>query len=88
MLTLEDKLILLIEECGEVIQAATKCLRFGWDTDYPDYGVHNKVLAHEVGDMLAILDTLDLDQRYVEIARSEKIVKAERAKRLSNRKGP
>jgi hypothetical protein len=33
-LTRNDLLILLIEECSEVIQAATKCQRFGFESDH------------------------------------------------------
>ena len=52
MLTRDEKLILLIEECGDVIQAATKILRFGWDRSQPNYGVNHEVLSVEIGDML------------------------------------
>lgn len=62
VLTRDELLVLLIEECGEVIQAATKCLRFGWDVDHQiGYGYNNEVLAKEVGELTAVRDALGLD---------------------------
>ncbi len=61
-LTREELLILLIEECGEVIQAATKCLRFGFDVDHDvGYGNNRAVLSREVGDLEAIILELPLN---------------------------
>lgn len=82
MLTRDEKLILLIEECGEVIQAATKCLRFGWDRDQPDYGVNHEVLAGEVGDLLGVIDDLRLREDIISRYRELKMAKAGRAKKL------
>lgn len=80
-LTQDDLLILLIEECGEVIQAATKCLRFGFDVDHGvDYGNNKLVLSREAGDLLAILDALPLDQVNVQVTKNSKIARAEQAK--------
>jgi NTP pyrophosphatase (non-canonical NTP hydrolase) len=78
----EELLIILIEECGEVIQAATKCLRFGYDRSEPEYGVNSQVLAAEVGDVFGIVDALHLDESYVETNRMSKLARAERAKRI------
>ena len=78
-MTREQILVLLIEECSEVIQAATKCLRFGWDRDFPDYGVNHEVLAKELGDLLGAADALDLRQDLVTTFRKMKMSKAERA---------
>lgn len=61
-LTRDELLILLIEECSEVIHAATKCLRFGWDSDHSvGYGQNNLILAKEMGEVDAIRDALGLD---------------------------
>lgn len=79
-LTNDEKLVLLIEECGEVIQAATKCLRFGYERDWPDYGRNDKVLAKEIGDLLGVIDALPLDKELIRIFREMKIAKAQRAK--------
>lgn len=82
MLTREEKLVLLVEECGEVIQAATKCLRFGWDRDFPEYGVNHEVLAREVGDLMAVLRSLPLNGDLVDAHEQAKMAKAERAKEM------
>jgi NTP pyrophosphatase (non-canonical NTP hydrolase) len=61
-LTRDDLLVLLIEECGEVIQAATKCLRFGYDVDHgTGYGNNRDALAKELGELTAVRDELDID---------------------------
>lgn len=79
-MTRDECLILLIEECGEVIQAATKCLRFGWDRNQPDYGVNHEVLAKEVGDLFGVADALLLRPEIVDMFRGMKMRKAERIK--------
>lgn len=81
MLSREEKLVLLVEECGEVIQAATKCLRFGFSRDWPGYGVNHEVLAREVGDLLGIVDSLELDRSCIGVARASKMHRAEHWKR-------
>lgn len=81
-LTRDDLLILLIEECSEVIQAATKCQRFGWDREYLDYGVNHKVLASEVGDLLAVIDGLHLHSDSLNRSKEAKIEKAVKSKAL------
>lgn len=81
ILTRDELLILLVEECGEVIQAATKCLRFGWDRNQPDYGVNHAVLAKEVGDLCGVIDALPLDVSIIHLFQDMKIAKAERVKR-------
>lgn len=73
-LSREELLILLIEECGEVIQAATKCLRFGWDRVGPDgYGRNDLRLAEEVGDLRAIAAALPLSEAAMAAAMGSKI---------------
>lgn len=79
-LTRDELLILLMEECGEVIQAAAKCLRFGWDRNWHDYGVNHEVLANEIGDVLAIIQALPLNGDAIEQTRKDKIRKAETVK--------
>ena len=80
-LTREDLLILLIEECGEVIQAATKCLRFGYDVDHDiGYGRNSDKLSEECGDLQAVMDELPLNTALKEQSQYYKIAKAERAK--------
>lgn len=61
-LTREELLVLLIEECSEVIQAATKCLRFGYDVDHgTGYGNNREALAKEMGELTAVRDELEID---------------------------
>lgn len=79
-MTRDECLILLIEECGEVIQAATKCLRFGWDRNQPDYGINHEVLAKEVGDLFGAADALPLRPAIVQLFRDMKMRKAEHIK--------
>ena len=75
---LDELLVILMEECGELIQAASKAIRCA---EYYD----NDRLTDEVGDVLTMIDLLhgydlvswkDLDER--------KRVKLERLKRWSN----
>lgn len=77
-MTREQLLILLIEECGEVIQAATKCLRFGWDHEYKDYGVNHVELAGEIGDVLGVMGALysDLPPEIIRRRAERKIARA------------
>lgn len=50
-----EVLVILMEECSEVIQAASKIVRFGKES-YPDYGENIAVLGAEVGDLLCMID--------------------------------
>lgn len=66
------ELPLLIEECAEVQQVACKMLRFGVSHHYPD-GVGNiEKLTQECGDLLAIIERLNLDPVKLEAARRAK----------------
>lgn len=52
-----ELLTILIEECAEVQQRATKALRFGLDEIQPGQPYTNKFrLGSEVGDLLEVLD--------------------------------
>lgn len=80
-LTRDELLVLLIEECGEVIQAATKCLRFGYDVDHGvDYGNNKVVLSREIGDLMGVAAALPLDEVNVIAMKASKIRRAEAAK--------
>ena len=84
-LTNDDLLVLLIEECGEVIKAATKCLRFGYDVDHgTGYGNNRDELAKEMGELTAVRDALELDygpcQKPFMDGWKDKIARAEAAK--------
>ena len=61
----EERLHLLIEECGEAIQAATKILRHGYESRHPDdrHGTTNSdSLMRELGDVLHAIDRLLLNR--------------------------
>ena len=50
---------LISEECAEVIQAASKCQRFGMGDFFPGYNggrTNEDQLSVEIGDVLGILD--------------------------------
>jgi len=81
-LTRDELLVILAEEAAEVIQAVTKCLRFGFDTIGPgDYGRNDLHLARECGQLFAVIDALDLNLELIIAGQREKIEKAEAAKR-------
>lgn len=51
----------LIEEAAEVVQAATKCQRFGYDSWHPDdihHTTNNVLLAREIGNLIAVVTSL------------------------------
>jgi NTP pyrophosphatase (non-canonical NTP hydrolase) len=72
-LTLGDLLDSLVEECAEVILATQKIKRFGWSREYASYGRNDDALASELGDVLALLNTIPVDQEKLHIARQEKL---------------
>lgn len=54
-----ELLVILIEECGEVLQRATKALRFGIIECQPGQELSNaQRLALEIGDVLEMIDQL------------------------------
>lgn len=62
--TRDELLTLLIEECAEVIQCATKCQRFGEEYRHPTYydGKTNlRALTEEMGDVMGVVRALELD---------------------------
>jgi NTP pyrophosphatase (non-canonical NTP hydrolase) len=55
----EEALLILSEECAEVIQAISKCQRFGIDAYKPGRPKTNREhLEEELGDLLAMIDIL------------------------------
>lgn len=54
-----ERLALLAEECGEVIQVVGKILRHGYESRHPNGGPTNrKLLEREIGDVFAAVDML------------------------------
>lgn len=84
-LTRDELLVLLIEECAEVIQAATKCLRFGWDREFPPYGRNGDTLAKECGELSAVIDALGVRGQIFAESYQTKLDRAKSAKVRSER---
>lgn len=56
-----ERLAVLAEECGEVIQAVGKILRHGYESSHPDGGPTNRrTLEREIGDVLYAVDRIAL----------------------------
>ena len=77
---------ILSEECAEVIQAISKCHRFGMDNYKPGKPKTNREhLEEELGDMLAMIDILVdrkiITQDNLNVAKTAKI---EKLKKWSN----
>ena len=68
MTRIEELLVILQEECAEVIQAASKCRRFGIDNMYTKgSGTQRENLTKELGDLLCMIE-LCIDRGIVEKA--------------------
>ena len=63
-----EALVILQEECAEVIQEVSKCFRFGINDLNKDGIRHSTVLEKEVADMLCMVDIL-VDQGVLDTAR-------------------
>lgn len=81
-LTTDELLVILMEECAEVIKAASKCLRFGFTRNHPSYGDNDKVLSSEIGDLMGIVQALPLNAELMQEARDTKLKRAQNAKKL------
>ena len=63
---------ILQEECAEVIQAISKCRRFGMDAEYlKGAGTQRDQLVQELGDIALLLDLLWAHNLYSEIELKE-----------------
>lgn len=59
-----ERLVILIEEAGEVIQAATKILRHGYDSYHPkdpEQTPNRTQLVEELIDLLSIMDAMEFN---------------------------
>ena len=76
-----ETLVILQEECAEVIQSVSKILRFGFDSRYPteDCASTKECLEMETGQLLCMIDILMeqgvLDTSNIEQARQHKRLK-------------
>jgi len=68
-----DYLALVVEEAGEVLQAIGKIQRFGptnwWDKEEL---TNLEALAYEIGDLLEVIERLDLPKHLIEAGRRRK----------------
>ena len=62
-----ETLVILQEECAEVIQSVSKILRFGFDSRYPteDCASTKECLTMEVGQVLCMINLL-IDQNVID----------------------
>jgi NTP pyrophosphatase (non-canonical NTP hydrolase) len=68
---------ILQEECAEVIQAISKCRRFGMENEYvKGEGTQREHLVQELGDVRLLIDLLHAHQLFTE----KEIREAERCK--------
>ena len=80
---------ILSEECAEVIQAISKCHRFGIDNFKPGKPKTNREhLEEELGDLMAMVDILIkmevIDPAVVEVAKRAKIEKLKKWSTIEN----
>jgi len=82
----EKEILLIIqEECAEVIQAISKVLRFGIESKHPSTGITNKShLEEELGDLMAVVTLLSSETVLVENVASAMDRKIEKLKKWSN----
>ena len=81
-----EALVILQEECAEVIQEVSKCFRFGIDDLNKDGIKHSLVLVKEVADMLCMVDILVeqgvLDPTRMDAGKIEKQTKLKKCTKL------
>jgi NTP pyrophosphatase (non-canonical NTP hydrolase) len=78
-----EALALLLEACGEVVQAVGKALRHGLNSTHPDGGLDNRALIErEAGDVAAAVEILVrlrvIHRPHIEAARVDKLARVER----------
>lgn len=76
---------LLQEECAEVIQAISKCRRFGLDNQHKSDKTQREELVQEIGDVSLLIELLHAYQLFTEqelhgakISKSHKLTKYSR----------
>lgn len=78
-----ERLALLLEEAGEVVQAVGKILRHGYESTHPDGGPTNREsLEREIGDMAAAISMMterrDLNKAFIRQCQGEKAKKVQK----------
>lgn len=67
-----EVLLIAQEECAEIVQAVSKCFRFGFDSRWPIDGSNNREnLTEEVGDFVAMV-RLMVDYEIIDMSELEK----------------
>jgi NTP pyrophosphatase (non-canonical NTP hydrolase) len=85
----QERLDLLIEECGEVLQVIGKIRRHDYDYSHPKYGdiPFRSLLAMEVGDLLIAIDLLidrgDISDSVIDEYQTKKLAKINGALRYN-----
>lgn len=65
-----------MEECSEVISACSKIIRFGPNDHAPNSDENNITrLTKEIGDLLAVVEQLGLNEKEMNDAKDEKLQK-------------
>ena len=84
-----ERLALIAEEAGEVVQAVTKILRHGYESYHPNSRLNNREdLESEIGDFEAAVDLLQRKGDVSKIAiRDHKKDKLERVKEFLHHQG-
>ena len=81
-----EALIILQEECGEVVQEVSKCFRFGIDNLNKNGIKHQYVLEKEIADLLCMVDILVeqgvLNETNLATGKAEKIEKLKKWSKL------
>jgi NTP pyrophosphatase (non-canonical NTP hydrolase) len=77
---LDELLLILSEECAEIIQATSKCRRFGMDSEYNGQ-TNRQRLESELGDFLAMFKLLmqetNLSEAHIMECAEAKLIKVE-----------
>lgn len=74
--TTKRLLLLLIEECAEISQAASKSIRFGFDSTNPyieNAKTKEQELIQELGDLALIIDLLNISEAKIARAKFNKL---------------
>ena len=75
MSKVNEILDILQEECAEVIQAISKCRRFGMDNSYKDGGTQREHLVQELGDVTLMIELLKAHRIFTETELHEAQIK-------------
>lgn len=84
-ITETDWLVILMEECAEVQKICAKMIRFGPDHNYENTGINRDKLAMEIGDILGVMDEIQLDMSLVRKFRATKRDRVEKNFKLHGR---